>query len=273
MGRWGDGIYDSDSALDYFETIDNVLKREINYWCLPEKVREHPTWLENVLAVVEVMLLFDLHEIGGSLYLDAPQAVDRWREAFVRVWDGDWTGDEHYHHLPYYSPDYRKQHRPGVAALFDHLKGIAEDCTAVNRNDTQTTIAPLHPDYPLPYFSLQRLTNRKGEPMAHTADFIVDLIDARTQEITYWLAYDDWGYMDEDELPVSADVLGFLCEIYDKGPSVSDEVVRNWRAAALKLWGDSIGDRWNDSDPMYQNIVKSFERLEAMAKKYPPRKW
>lgn len=263
MGRWGDGIYESNSALDYFSTISDRFEREIAYWFSPEHVIPNGYWLDEVFTVIETVVLFEQHDIGSTVYLENPNAVDRWRETFLSVWDGQWTHDDAYGSYEYDwdTPTYRLQHRPGAVALFDHLKGIAQDWEVLDRNDTHTKAAPLHPDYPLPYFSIK------------LSRFIRKLIETLIQEITYWLAYKDWIYMPDDEIVVAVDVLGFLCDVYHQSPAVTEELVHSWRRYTLDIFSSSYGDRWNESHLLYQNIMKSFDRLEAMAKKYPPRKW
>jgi hypothetical protein len=38
MGRWGNGMYESDSALDYFAKITDLFERELAYWFVPVRV-------------------------------------------------------------------------------------------------------------------------------------------------------------------------------------------------------------------------------------------
>lgn len=273
MGTWGDGIYDSNSALDYLATITDTLDREIHYWVIPENVSDSEWWLHKVLTVVELILLFDAYVGSSSVFLREPHIVIHWRKTFLRVWDGDWKSDNQHTVLPYNDPYYRKLHRPGVLALFDHLIGIAQDWEERDRNDSHAKNAPLHPDYPLPYFSVTTIIKRNNEEVVHVEPFISHMIERRVQEIIYWLACERWVYVSEEDMPTAVDVLGFLCEIYDQPPRIPAELVGAWRTSALKRWQDSMGEDWGEADPMYQNIVKSFDRLEAMARKYPPMEW
>ncbi|MEO8612752.1 MAG: hypothetical protein ABI690_32965 [Chloroflexota bacterium] len=138
MARSGDTIYEDDSAAAQFAVISNLLEREINYWCLPEKITNHPGWLAQVLAVVEVMLLFEIHGIGSSVYLEEPQTAMRWRETILHVWDGDWKPDDYYvYPYPYNEPDYRKHNRSVIVSLFDRLEGIAKHWKELDTSDNR----------------------------------------------------------------------------------------------------------------------------------------
>jgi hypothetical protein len=261
MGRWGDGIYEGDSAMDYFAIITEALDREINYLCIPEKVFNKAWWLNDVLAAIEVLLLFDQYVRGSTVFLREPQIVIRWREAFFRVWDGDWEFDGYEKNLPYNHRDFRKQHRPGIVAMFDRLESIAWDHSMIGKPGLELTeIKSLHPDYPLPFFS-------------HANLFIYRLRDMRIHEILYWLGDRRWTYVADDAIMAAIDVIGFLSEAYDISPGIGEALVHTWRASIMKKFKDASEEVWDESDPLYQSIADSFDRLEAMAKKYPPMEW
>src|SRR5689334_17041815 len=135
MGRWGDGIYESDSALDYFSTISDRFEREIAYWFSSEHVIHNGYWLAQALAVIEIVLLFEQHDIGSTVYLENSNAIDRWREIFLGVWDESWQHDNQYgsHIYDYDEPSYRNQHRQGVVAMFDRLESVAAYWSAIGK--------------------------------------------------------------------------------------------------------------------------------------------
>jgi hypothetical protein len=258
MSRWSDGIYDSDPAMDYFAIITDAIDREINYLCIPEKVFHRAWWLNDILAAIEVLLLFDAYVPACTVFLREPQTLIRWREALLPVWDGDWENDDYDKNLPCNQRDYRKQHRPGIIAMFDRLESIALHWSMVGKPGVQPAdMKPLHPDYQLPFFSRGSL-------------FIGRLRYMRVQEIVYGLTCRRWAYMTDDAMMVAVDVLGFLCEAYAISPGIDVQSVNNWRIVILQRFDDAYGEGWGESDSTYQNFVDSFDRLEAMAKQYPP---
>lgn len=273
MSRGGTGVYDSDAAMDYFASITDMLDREINYWCVPEKVFDKAWWLENVLAPVEVLLLFDTYIGGITVFLSEPEIVIRWRETFLRVWDGDWREDNHYKQVSCNEPDYRKLHRPGVVVMFDRLESVAHHWKIVGTGVEPPEITPLHPDYPLPFFSATRRVKPNKTVIPLLNQFIQKLIQERIQEILYWLTCKRWMYVANDQVIASVDVLGFLCEVYDWPPDISEELIHTWRTSVLQMVKDSPDEGWGETVEFYQEVEASFDRLEAVARKYPPIEW
>jgi hypothetical protein len=175
MGRgFGDGIYDSDMALDYESTITDRLERDIAYWVTPEQIDRSSWWLAQVFCIIQTMLLFEEGNIGSTVYLQHEAAVRRWREVILSVWDGDWKGEKI--DYPYGDPDYRKQHRPAIFAMFDRLDSIAHLWTTIGSSSTQIELTPLLLDYPLPYF------------LVRGARLIYDLMELFRKDIIYRLS-------------------------------------------------------------------------------------
>jgi hypothetical protein len=271
MGRWGKGIYDSDAALDYQSTITDRLERELLYWLSPEQVRHNSGWLASVLAVIEVMLMFEQHEIGSGGYIEDESAVERWREVFLSVWDGDWQDDAH----AFGDPAYRQQHHPAIIQMLDRLESIARFWTKLS-SGSREELTPLSPDYPLPYFSKRRWTNRDNKEFVKVDRFTSYLIEHMAKDIIYWLSPEKRGEMlafNAEEVWVLADALGYLCNIYEQTPGVNEQTVRAWRDNTVQIWkGFLEGDKlvWDETDELYQNVMRAFDRLEAVAQKYPP---
>lgn len=95
MGRWGDKIYESDAALDYFVIFTERIEREIVYLFAPEQIRHNTAWLTKVLGVVEIVLLFDQHDMGSLSFLSYQStAAKRWEELFFNVWDAQWNDEK-----------------------------------------------------------------------------------------------------------------------------------------------------------------------------------
>jgi hypothetical protein len=275
MGRWGDGIYDSDQALDYESTITDHLVREIVYRMTPEQVSHSGSWLSSVLAVIELILLFEYHDKGSSVYLLRElNAIPRWHETFFNVWDGNWT-DDRFVSFAYYFPEYRQQHRAGVIALFDSLESIAQLWTNLDKN-IRTEVMPMPPEYPLPYFSHILYKGQDGREFVHVDRFTGYLIEVHRKDIVYLHSPEyrsEALVFNAEEAWIAVDLLAFLCEIYELTPGVNQQTVRSWRETNIDIWkqfleGDEIP--WDESDPLYLNVIRAFDRLEAVARKHPP---
>jgi hypothetical protein len=275
MGRWGDGIYDSDSALDYFATITDKFERELDYWFSPEKIVHESWWLVQVLPAIEMILLFEGQDMGSSTYLENPEVLERWREAFFGVWDGDWK-DTYTYDNPFNDAAYRQQHRPALAAMFGRLSSIARYWGAVTESSSRPELTPLHSDYPLPYFSIKRWANSQDKEIVNIERFKGDLLELLVKDIIYWLSAEKRRKVvafNIEEVWVAVDVLGFLCEKYEQSAGVNEKAVRNWRTTAIEITKQFLSGNWNESDSLYLNLMAAFDRLETVARKYPPYEW
>ena len=263
MGRWGNGIYESDSALDYFGTISDRLEREIAYWFSPEQVYEGSWWISRVMSPIEVILIFEQNHIGSTVYLSDEKAVLRWREIFLNVWDREWKGGIDPVEMDDYM--YRQQHRPAIVAIFNRLESIAHfwATITIKGNNRKANFTPLLSEYSLPYFS------------TYPSNLIEDLI----KDIIYWLSQEKRRetitfYDASEKLPVAVDALGLLGEIYKQSIGVNEKTVNNWRNITLERIRESDQDMtisWETTtDEQYKIIKTTFDRLEAVAHKYPP---
>lgn len=231
MGRWGTDIYDSNAALDCQATITDVLERELLYWLSPEYVHHDSGWLASVLAVIEVMLLFEQRDPGSSVYIADEKAVQRWREVILSVWDGAWQDDD----PAFGDPNYRHQHRSGVIQMLDRLESIARFWTNLARG-IRLELTPLSSDYPLPYFSKRYWSSRDNRQFVKVDHFTYKLIEHLAKDIIYWLSPEKRGEMrtiNAERVWVLADILGFLCDMYECTPGMNEKTVRTWRDTTI----------------------------------------
>jgi hypothetical protein len=278
MGRWGDGIYDSDSALDYFGSITDQVEREIAYWFSPEHVMSNGYWLAQILAIIEIMLLFEQHDGGSSVYLENPKAVQRWREIFMGVWDESWQHDTQYgsHIYDYDEPEYRNQHRQGIVKMFDRLESIAAYWTAIGKTNEQPALAQLNPDYPLPYFSVKHWIGKDNKQHSGLERFTYKIIESLAKDIIYYLSSEmraEVKAFDVEEVFVAVDVLAFVCAAYEQSPGINIQIVSNWRTAIIEIESHFLGEQWDETDLLFQNVMAAFDRLQAIVNKFPPDEW
>ncbi len=277
MARWGNELYESDQSLDYQSTIMDVLEREIAYLMTPERISSSTYWLLEMLGIVEMTLLFDQHESHSTTFLNTQLAVQRWRDTFLSVWDGDWQGNEPFSEpLPFTNLDYRRQYRPVVIAIFKRLESIAHfwsDIDIKGQAD-ELTRSPL--DYQLPYFSLTHWTNEQGYPVIYAPRIALGLIAHLAKDVIYWLSLEKRGEMfafNATEVWVAVDLLAFLCEAYECTPLVTAPMVHAWRETTAEIWRHFLEggkQAWDAADPLYLNIMLGFDRLEGVAERYPP---
>src|SRR5687767_3584316 len=115
MGRFGYGIYDSDSNLGFLSGIKKFLLQEASYVFSPEMGYVHLKilWLRDALTIIEIINVFaepyEEHFGLPSFLEDYGAAVMRWREVFFRVWDGEWNDTPDF--APYSQHTYRVEHR------------------------------------------------------------------------------------------------------------------------------------------------------------------
>jgi hypothetical protein len=274
MGRWGNNIFESDAALDFFSTITDRLEREIAYWMSPEQVRDDSYWLAQVFAPLELMLMLDEHETVISLRLDKEAAIRRRREVFLKVWDGAWNdADDDIGHV-----NFRHLHRAEVVQLFDRLEAIVRHWVRLSSGNRDSW-SPQPLDFSLPHFSIHRSTNPFGNDFISVERFTTDLMGYLEREIIYWLSPEKRSEVlvfNTEEVWVAVDVLAFLAERYEQTPGITAETVRTWRDTTLLIWRQFLeSDKltWDDNDPAVRSVVAAFDHLEAVALKYPPQDW
>jgi hypothetical protein len=276
MGRpKGGGIYEGDTAWDFRTDISARFEKELAYWLAPENHFKDGYWTQRVLAIIEGILLLEKHYFGSTVILSRqnPTAVERWRETFFNIWDGNWKEEETY--FPSNEPEYRKQHRPAVVSMFDRLKSIA---VYWKTSDAPRTFVPLHPAYPLPYFSIKRLINKNSksnQEEIHADRFITDQLQALMKDIIFYLSPEKREEVigfNVEQVWVAADVLAFLCKAYEQTPGINAKGVQQWRETSVDIWKQTDPEL-EETDFLYQEVMAVFDRLEAIARQYPPYEW
>ena len=274
MSRWGKKLYQSDSSLDFFATIPDRIIREITFWTAPEQVEYNTKWITEFIAVIEVILLFDVHQVGFNSYLrDQVEAVKRWRNIFFTVWDAEWMQEEHPYAtgIPYRTYEYRIAHRHIMNKWLDRIEAIAMDWS---QKEPQG-LPPFMPVENLPYFSMK---DDDGKHLKLPGQIVVQLTEQLTHTIVFILSDENHEYAVDffqiEDVWVAADVLGRLCEAYNLSPDVTEQTVDNWLEKSLAIWKEGNAEEqveWDkDDDELYKMSLPVFERLKDVARKYPP---
>lgn len=127
MGRWDEGIMDSDKTLDFLLPFEADLIHRIVFRLADELLsgedRVTPSYgTEPVVAAVEILCLFCEHShIGFSSYL---RTVRRWREVCLERFEADTTWDDC---LTPDGLDARVERRKVIEATFDRLERLTDD--------------------------------------------------------------------------------------------------------------------------------------------------
>jgi hypothetical protein len=262
MGRWGKGIYESDSALDYFSTITDYVEREIAYWLSPEQITKTSHWVANLIAPLEIILLLEQDEVRSTVFMNQENLVERWRETFLGVWDSPWEPDQYSRsELDDYA--YRQQTRPMIVSIFDRLESINHFWVTIQTNDHRPEFTPLIVGYTAPYFS------------KHPGRLVEKLVKDIIAYLSLEMRHEALGiFTVHEELPVAIDILGLVCNAYKRHPIVFLRTVRKWRETTLEIINQTRGDyEIADQSEHYANIMAAFDRLEEVTKKYPNEEW
>lgn len=283
MGRWGNKIYESDKVLDVFDNLQAQIKRELVFWLQPEQLpiqnAGYRYWVANVLSVIEMMLLFGQHEQGNPFQIEHPAAVNRWRKVFLGVWDGNWDDTDPAVEAPqgYAVPAYRQQHRAAVVAMFDRLESIAHMWANIDQPTAKSTLlAPLLPEYPLPYFSNPHSDNSINAKRAH---FLGSTLEGLVMSIVYWLSSEmrPFALMSNvEEVWGAVDILGFLCKAYDVSPIGRIQTIQSWQETTILIWKQfqaNCKQEWKEGE-LYHNVIAAFDRLKDTTNtKQPDSDW
>lgn len=274
MGRWGDRLYESDGALDYFAGITDRIMREIYYLFSPERVKPNTAWVIEVVTVIEIMLLFAQKEIGSAVYLmDEDEAIERWRGAFFSVWDAEWNEPEK-SHFPFHAYAYRQAHRDIVIKWFDRLDELSlflgDD--ELEGKELKKFISQVG----LPYFSLAYSETKPAMAYPITGFFLSDLIEWLKYSVVFVLSDENRklaiGFFQIEDVWVAVDVMALLCETYACSPSVTYQTIEIWRKKMTNIWKARLAEEameWEEHDE-YKNVVARFDQLKALAQKHPP---
>jgi hypothetical protein len=292
MVRTGDSLYESEFAVDFADELTDLAERELAYDFSPEKVpnarpEKKVAWLKGVLPAFEMLLLFRQHGIGSLQNFNDPRVVQRWREAFLTVWDGDWI-PQYRESQHYDSPAQRIDQRPRIIAIFDRLESIARywEGRAGSNPPPESKLAPL--TYSLPFYSIWRFVFPNGQERVCAVGFLNRVRREVEKEIIYRMSpesrareqrrsvydRDEALNYEQDRVWVAVHVLAIFCETYEQSPGYTVDEIRRWREVSVESWKQFVADdkraAWDDSAPLYLNVMQLFDRLEAVAEKYPP---
>ncbi|MEQ8675995.1 MAG: hypothetical protein RLP44_20275 [Aggregatilineales bacterium] len=268
MGRDGEKLYDSDETFDFFYEVVDLIEREISFRLAPERVFHNTTWLREVINIVEVMLLFDVHNVGTTVYMGrlAP-SIKRLRDTFFNVWDGDWSQDEGGDaHAPFRDYQYRVKHRHVISSWFDRLDEIATYWSADDSDD----LALFVPIADLPYF---RYTNHLGKERIIAGAIMGAIHGLMLKTIVFNLSDENLEptirFWEIEHVWVAVDVINTLCEAFGDAPSIREETIDRWFNRMKFSWMTffSQESRVLDEDrELYQTVVALFDRLKRLAK-------
>jgi hypothetical protein len=276
MGRWGDGLYHSDQALDFFgEHISAILEREIAFWTTPEEVTADTFWLVEVLCTLELMVLFEKQNIGSTAYLEAhAPAVRRWHKIVSEVWNTEWTETDSFLRVfPYHHHDYRVEQRDKIDALFHYLESLAEawsNAESIRAFDQAHAIPE-----PLPFFSLTRYTNKAGREAIQTGRLVGRLVESLVRYIVHTLSAENRANAltfshDLEGVLVAVDVLCLLCRTYALSLDVEVVLVARWQQQVTEIWGSATELFGDKASNLYRQSNLRLEELKVLAERYPP---
>lgn len=270
MGRDGEKLYyDSDETFDFFNEVVDLIEREISFRLSPERVFHNTVWLREVINIVEVMLLFDLYNVGTTVYMGrlAP-SIARLRDTFFIVWDADWSQDEGMHaYAPYRDYQYRTQHRHILSSWFDRLGEIAAYWSADDSDD----LAPFIPIADLPYF---RYTDHLGKVNIVNGSMMSAVYASMLKTIVFNLSDENLDHaigfaMAIESVWVAVDVINTLCEAFEDAPNIREETIDRWFNRMKFLWMTFLSQEsrvLNEERELYQTVVALFDRLKRLAR-------
>jgi|GEM_PF-4370792 len=271
MGRWGTGLYEDDSNLNFlYLHVITPLKHKLAFLLSPEEARTSYNWIIEIMTIVETMLLFDTRALDYELLLHLEISLGmakRCREIVLKIWDTDWAGDRSKN----FNKTQREQDRHILVSWLDRIVEIATLYDI--ETDLEFDLSDFEPDVTLPYFSLDRLEVRPDVFSDRCGDVIGELLEnlaqtvvfytspERRKESPYWLVY--------APIIVSVDVMAFLCANYKISPSVTVETVDSWQNHFLDIC--KLADALDSES--HRNQMDAFVRLRKVAETYPPNRW
>lgn len=132
-------------------------------------------------------------------------------------------------------------------------------------------MAQFDPKVKIPYFSSipspfglgSNIINQLLDDLIHIISFV--LSDENRPNLESW-------FSNMDDVCVSIDVIGYLCEAFEISPKVSSRMVNIWHDKVTDLWQINKNDDSFKETDLYKNVLMAFNRLNHVAEKYPP-KW
>jgi len=119
MGTWGSGNFDSDYALDWFETeiLTPLIKRIEGIIKCPVACEWDEEGEGKLMPAVELLAL--LLETYGRRMIDQP-TVDRWKATYLGVFDKTF-------HTADATPEFNAERRDVIVKTFDRLSAALKD--------------------------------------------------------------------------------------------------------------------------------------------------
>ena len=110
MGRWGDGTFACDSALDWLANVADGLIAELD--AMAARWHQDPlSWIPDEGMIPRVVVLLDL--IGHGTSPPSLAKVEGWRRSFMGGFDLVYPD--------YTSPEFLEKHRASIEAEFSKL--------------------------------------------------------------------------------------------------------------------------------------------------------
>jgi hypothetical protein len=265
MSRWADGIYGSDSSLDFSGSIMNAIIDDMVFWFSPEQVQQSPEWLSEVLTLVEVLLIFDTHDVGTTVSLSREEVnLKRWQDTFFQVWDANWNSEKE-DEPPYRSSQYRIEHQWIAIEWFKRLCDVADYWSSDNVGQGLVTFIT---KAKLPYFSVTHFQYRFQKAYLRIGSSFFKVLDSLIRDIVFILSEENRDHImpyEMDEVWVSIDVMGILCEQYEVSPSLREKTIDLWLEKVITIWNERLGE----DTGLYRDVLTAFDRLKAVARQYP----
>jgi len=264
MGTWGSGVLQSDAALDFFDQFSDRLEKEIGYWASPVHLQQVERSSASFLLAAIDLLATILEHYDHALIVNYP-TIQPYKDAFFAAWDKDVA-------------DSTEQERLIITALFDRLKILeyGYDGT-LNKQELEEFRAIKPPS--LVRGTIKELQELNNTEWAYGQMRLLERVtDELRKELIYWFSLEQrkqLRYEHGDELIPAADMLAFICDYYHRSPELSARKIRHWQKVLLRFWDKAVARPEGMGKPDYEVgrrkvFVETFEKLEAVAQKYPP---
>ncbi|MFD8696134.1 DUF4259 domain-containing protein [Kitasatospora purpeofusca] len=119
MGTWGNGNFESDTALDHLSAVVGRLVEEVTEAMAGDPVGLEPDEYWGVAVPCQLELLHALAQSGhAGGELPKAEVVEGWKETFMAVWERTIDGLEP-------KPEYKRKRREVLIRTFDQLAADA----------------------------------------------------------------------------------------------------------------------------------------------------
>lgn len=244
MGRRGEGVLQSDAALDFFDAFIHDVHKEIAYWVSRLRFKDMDRDIaSDILAPVDLLAAI-LEHYDYALIVGQP-TIQSYQDAFLAAWDKDVA-------------DSTERERLIITALFERLKFLeyGYDGTSDSKEREQLRAAQPPREIQGTFKELLDLNEREWS-YGRLPEWVIDKL---RKELIYWFSpqmckelRSEYG---TDQFVTAADLLAFICEYYGHGPELRAKTVQHWRRLVIRYCGKAAGE--------------PFDKLAAVAEKYPP---